>query len=142
MAAPDAHHSTHDTKRSEDVRARISLLSELDEWPATVQRWAAANAVHRAGPGPDRNTEWLLYQTLVGAWPISTERLIAYLDKATKEAKIHTSWIDPKALSRTRSITSCRPSWPMSGLSPIWKAWWPGSAPGLDQLARPEADHL
>jgi (1->4)-alpha-D-glucan 1-alpha-D-glucosylmutase len=88
--------STHDTKRSEDVRARISLLSELDEWPALVRRWAAANAGHRAGPGPDRNTEWLLYQTLVGAWPISAERLIAYLDKATREAKTHTSWIDPK----------------------------------------------
>jgi (1->4)-alpha-D-glucan 1-alpha-D-glucosylmutase len=88
--------STHDTKRSEDVRARISLLSELaDEWVAIVARWAERNVVHRGEAGPDRNTEWLFYQTVVGAWPISTERLITYLDKATKEAKTHTSWTDP-----------------------------------------------
>jgi (1->4)-alpha-D-glucan 1-alpha-D-glucosylmutase len=89
---------THDTKRSEDVRARISLLSEIpDEWAAAVDRWSAMNDRHRTGPWPDRNTEWLLYQTLVGAWPIDTERIVAYMEKATREAKVHTSWVDPVA---------------------------------------------
>src|SRR5262249_5405401 len=88
--------STHDTKRSEDVRARISLLSEIPgEWMATVERWASVNAWHHTGRWPDANAEWLYYQTLVGAWPLSTERAIAYMEKAAKEAKAHTSWVDP-----------------------------------------------
>ncbi len=63
--------STHDTKRSADVRARISLLSELPEaWIAAVRRWAARCEPHKRSGWPDRNTEYLLYQTLVGAWPI------------------------------------------------------------------------
>ena len=62
--------STHDTKRSEDVRARIDLLSEIPaRWGEAVRRWAALNERHRRGGWPDRNTEYLLYQTLVGAWP-------------------------------------------------------------------------
>ncbi|HEX3556971.1 MAG TPA: malto-oligosyltrehalose synthase [Thermoanaerobaculia bacterium] len=85
--------STHDTKRSEDVRLRISLLSEIpEEWAATVRRWCERNSRHRSKSGPDRNAEYLLYQTLVGAWPISAERLTAYLEKAVREAKVHTSW--------------------------------------------------
>jgi (1->4)-alpha-D-glucan 1-alpha-D-glucosylmutase len=89
---------THDTKRSEDVRARVNLLSEIpDVWAATVARWSGLNERHRSGPWPDRNTEWLMYQTLVGAWPIGIDRLAAYLEKATREAKVHTSWIDPAA---------------------------------------------
>jgi (1->4)-alpha-D-glucan 1-alpha-D-glucosylmutase len=85
--------STHDTKRSEDVRARISLLSEIPErWGETVRRWFERNGKHRRGGCPDRNAEYLLYQTLVGAWPISVERVQAYLEKATREAKVHTSW--------------------------------------------------
>jgi (1->4)-alpha-D-glucan 1-alpha-D-glucosylmutase len=85
--------STHDTKRSEDVRARISLLSEIPErWGETVRRWFERNEKHRRGGCPDRNAEYLLYQTLVGAWPISVERLQAYMEKATREAKVHTSW--------------------------------------------------
>jgi (1->4)-alpha-D-glucan 1-alpha-D-glucosylmutase len=85
--------STHDTKRSEDVRARTNLLSEIPgEWAETVGRWSAHNQRH--GP-PDRNTEWLIYQTLVGAWPIETERLQGYLEKAIREAKRYTSWTDP-----------------------------------------------
>jgi (1->4)-alpha-D-glucan 1-alpha-D-glucosylmutase len=88
--------STHDTKRSEDVRARISLLSEIpSEWSAAVVRWSALNASHRRGDFPDKNTEYLLYQTLVGAWPLSPERLIEYTRKAAREAKEHTSWIEP-----------------------------------------------
>jgi (1->4)-alpha-D-glucan 1-alpha-D-glucosylmutase len=90
--------STHDTKRSSDVRARISLLSELPgEWERAVGRWAERNRRHARGGWPDRNTEYLLYQTLVGAWPIDPGRAGAFLQKAAKEAKVHTSWIDPDA---------------------------------------------
>jgi (1->4)-alpha-D-glucan 1-alpha-D-glucosylmutase len=88
--------STHDTKRSEDVRVRISLLSEIPaEWAAAVARWSVLNARHRNGDLPDRKTEYLLYQTLLGAWPISPERLSAYLLKAVREAKERTCWTEP-----------------------------------------------
>lgn len=85
--------TTHDTKRSEDVRARLALLSEIPEqWADAVCRWAGRNKRHRTGEFPDRNTEYLLYQTLVGAWPIDLKRIRAYMEKAVKEAKAHTSW--------------------------------------------------
>jgi (1->4)-alpha-D-glucan 1-alpha-D-glucosylmutase len=88
--------STHDTKRSEDVRARLSVLAEDPAgWASAVTRWRERNAEVRQAPPPDRSTEWLLYQTLVGAWPIDAERLKAYMAKATHEAKVHTSWTDP-----------------------------------------------
>jgi (1->4)-alpha-D-glucan 1-alpha-D-glucosylmutase len=88
--------STHDTKRSEDVRARISLLSEIPrEWGEAVRRWFERNARHRRGEWPDRNAEVLLYQTLVGAWPLSVERAVADMEKAAREAKVHTSWTRP-----------------------------------------------
>jgi (1->4)-alpha-D-glucan 1-alpha-D-glucosylmutase len=90
--------STHDTKRSEDVRARIDLLSEIPAgWAEAVTRWKALNDRHRAGGIPDRNAEYLLYQTLVGAWPLATERAVTYMEKASKEAKAHTSWVDPSS---------------------------------------------
>jgi (1->4)-alpha-D-glucan 1-alpha-D-glucosylmutase len=89
--------STHDTKRSEDVRARLSVLPEIvEEWLAVVERWW--KGVHEMSTGaapPDRNTAWLLLQTLVGAWPLTGARLSDYLEKATREAKEHTSWTDP-----------------------------------------------
>jgi (1->4)-alpha-D-glucan 1-alpha-D-glucosylmutase len=89
--------STHDTKRGEDVRARLCLLSEIPEgWSAAVRRWAATNEPHRRGDWPDKNAEYLLYQTLVGAWPIASERVAAYMEKAAREAKVHTSWTDPR----------------------------------------------
>jgi (1->4)-alpha-D-glucan 1-alpha-D-glucosylmutase len=88
--------STHDTKRSEDVRARLALLSEIPtELAEAVDRWSKANERHRTHGLPDRNAEWLLYQSLVGAHPLPVDRAAAYLEKATKEAKQHTSWIDP-----------------------------------------------
>ncbi len=90
--------STHDTKRSEDVRSRINLLSELPGcWAEAVRRWSAANAKHRSGEAPDRKTEYFLYQTLAGAWPISEERLWNYMRKAVREAKEQTSWVNPNA---------------------------------------------
>ena len=87
--------TTHDTKRSEDVRARISLLSEIPErWAEAVERWSEHNRRHKTDDLPDRNAEYLLYQILVGAWPIDVERATAYMLKATREAKAHTSWTD------------------------------------------------
>jgi (1->4)-alpha-D-glucan 1-alpha-D-glucosylmutase len=90
--------STHDTKRSADVRARIGLLSELpDHWALAVRRWSTMNEAHKAEGLPDRGAEYLLYQTLVGAWPLPADRAVAYMEKAAKEAKEHTSWTRPDA---------------------------------------------
>lgn len=102
--------STHDTKRGEDVRARINVLSEIPaEWGAAVERWSRLNADKKSPVGadlaPDSNDEYLFYQTLVGAWPLESctaeefadfrERMNAYMLKAIKEAKVHTSWVNP-----------------------------------------------
>jgi (1->4)-alpha-D-glucan 1-alpha-D-glucosylmutase len=88
--------STHDTKRSEDVRARIGLLAgSAARWEAAVRRWSERAERHRRGDLPDRSAEYLLYQILVGAWPISPERAAAYMEKAVREAKRHTSWTAP-----------------------------------------------
>ena len=86
---------THDTKRSGDVRARITALSWLvDEWSDHVRGWRQTNAALR-GNAPDANEEYFIYQTLVGAWPLEAARLEAYLVKALREEKSNTSWIDP-----------------------------------------------
>ena len=110
--------STHDTKRSEDVRARLVALSELPvEWETRLQRWMALNRAQRISlPDdrlvPDPNEELLLYQTLLGVWPLEggaserkgfagdawrdfLARLEAYAVKAAREAKLHTSWVNP-----------------------------------------------
>ena len=85
--------STHDTKRSEDVRARIGQLSEIpDRWADAVRRWTAMNVRHKTTTDdgralPDANTEYLLYQTLVGAFPIDSERAAAYMEKATRRGQ-------------------------------------------------------
>jgi len=85
--------STHDTKRAEDVRARLNVLSEIpDRWAQAVRRWAGMNERHRHGNFPDRNAEYLYYQTLVGAWPLSEERAQAYQEKVVREAKEYTNW--------------------------------------------------
>jgi (1->4)-alpha-D-glucan 1-alpha-D-glucosylmutase len=101
--------STHDTKRSEDVRARMVVLSELpDFWRKHLGRWDRLNRLRRrevdGAPAPSRNDEYMLYQTLVGVWPVDAEeqrdpqlaeRLQAYVVKAAREAKRETSWINP-----------------------------------------------
>ncbi len=99
--------STHDTKRSEDVRTRIHVLTEIpDVWEACLTRWSAVNESKKRLVGglavPDRNQEYFLYQTLMGAWPLFkeempdfAERLKAYVIKAAREAKVHTRWISP-----------------------------------------------
>jgi len=82
--------STHDTKRSGDVRARLAVLAEIPaEWAAAVDRWS------RRVPTPDGALGHLLWQTVVGAWPIAADRLHGYLDKACREARTRTSWDDP-----------------------------------------------
>jgi (1->4)-alpha-D-glucan 1-alpha-D-glucosylmutase len=93
--------STHDTKRSEDVRARLYALTEFTaEWADAVREWHDAAAPYRSRDGwPDDATEYLVWQTLVGTWsaegPLSMERLGQYLTKATREAKRQTSWTNP-----------------------------------------------
>lgn len=85
--------TTHDTKRSEDVRARLAVLTEVPgRWRVLLNRWARANSHFKTGPYPDRNTEYFLYQTLIGAWPINKDRLWAYMEKAVREAKEQTNW--------------------------------------------------
>jgi (1->4)-alpha-D-glucan 1-alpha-D-glucosylmutase len=85
--------STHDTKRADDVRARLAVITEDPRrWRFVVNRWARRHAQFKSGPYPDRNTEYFLYQTLVGAWPIAADRLTAYMEKAVREAKQQTSW--------------------------------------------------
>jgi (1->4)-alpha-D-glucan 1-alpha-D-glucosylmutase len=102
--------ATHDTKVGEDVRTRIDVLSELpEEWGREVSRWMRINRTERVivdgDPAPDRNDEYRLYQALLGVWPpeVSTPeaspelivRLQGYMTKSMKEAKLHTSWINP-----------------------------------------------
>jgi len=85
--------STHDTKRSDDVRARMAVLSEMPNvFAKAVKRWSALGKKHRESE-VDRGTEWVLYQTIVGAWPISPDRLKEYMQKAMREAKLKTSWV-------------------------------------------------
>ncbi|QFZ21978.1 malto-oligosyltrehalose synthase [Saccharothrix syringae] len=81
--------STHDTKRSEDVRARLAVLAEIpDEFAGHVRRWTAEH------PIDEPSLNMLAWQSLVGAWPITADRMRAYLDKAAKEAKVRTTWTD------------------------------------------------
>ncbi len=102
--------STHDTKRSEDVRARISVLSEIPgEWRQHIILWAKINRKRKILVNnrqvPDRNEEYLLYQTLIGTWPLGEitddqyeaykVRIKTYMSKAVKEAKVNASWINP-----------------------------------------------
>ena len=124
--------ATHDTKRGEDSRARLYTISEDPRtWSGAVCRWSALNSASRSelsGVVPDRDFEWMFYQSLLGAWPpllrpsdtpgmdALTERLSAFMRKAAREAKLHTSWTAPdepyereldgfvrRALSPTRS---------------------------------------
>jgi (1->4)-alpha-D-glucan 1-alpha-D-glucosylmutase len=105
--------STHDTKRGEDARARINVLSEIpNAWSRALGEWMRINGRNRVklhgAWAPDRNDEYLFYQALVGAWPAEdtespvpgrassdvVDRLVLYMEKAAREAKVHTSWIE------------------------------------------------
>jgi (1->4)-alpha-D-glucan 1-alpha-D-glucosylmutase len=118
--------STHDTKRSEDVRARMVAISEIPElWKRSLQRWRTVNRRWKKdvneSEAPDANEEYLLYQTLLGTWPIASngkpvenvdkeyvERIQAYMTKALNEAKLNTSWIQPNEewLAATRNLVA------------------------------------
>ncbi|GEO09174.1 malto-oligosyltrehalose synthase [Segetibacter aerophilus] len=95
--------STHDTKRGEDVRARLNVLTDLpDEWFAVVKEWQELNKELKEQEAPDANDEYLIYQTLVGAYPMPTQgdddfknRVQEYLQKALREAKTHSNWTTP-----------------------------------------------
>ncbi|MBD1891324.1 malto-oligosyltrehalose synthase [Coleofasciculus sp. FACHB-SPT9] len=99
--------ATHDTKRGEDVRARINVLSEIpDEWEEQVKTWSKINdSKKRRMKGrvfPQKNDEYFFYQTLVGAFPFAesershfVERVKEYVVKAVREAKVHTAWLRP-----------------------------------------------
>ncbi|MBU2851638.1 malto-oligosyltrehalose synthase [Acidithiobacillus ferrivorans] len=99
--------STHDSKRSEDVRARIAVLSEMPKrWQQALQRWQHLNNGKKGridgNSAPDANDEYLIYQTLLGTWPAQetpdadyVERIVAYMRKVVREAKVHSSWINP-----------------------------------------------
>ena len=88
--------STHDTKRSADVRARLGLLAELPQaFQEAAGRWARRNARHKRAGQPDPAAEYLLYQNLVGAWPIDAGRASVFMAKAAREAKLETSWTEP-----------------------------------------------
>ena len=104
--------TTHDTKRSEDTRARITALAEVpDEWATTLDE------LQRLAPMPDAGLANLLWQAVVGAWPISRERIHAYAEKAMREAGEHTDWMSPRrgvrglrARARSTRRTTTRPS--------------------------------
>lgn len=118
--------STHDTKRSEDVRARMIAISEIPElWRRSLQRWRTANRhwkkIVNEAETPAPNEEYLLYQTLLGTWPIAgngapeqnvapeyTQRIQTYMMKALNEAKLNTSWIQPNEewLAATRDFVA------------------------------------
>ncbi len=118
--------ATHDTKRGEDARARIAAISEVPQlWGEAVARWSEANSGLRAESEgqavPDRNTEWLYYQSLLGAWPAYLSasdaaglsslagRMSAFMIKAAREAKLTTSWTHPDEAyeaSLTRFVTA------------------------------------
>jgi (1->4)-alpha-D-glucan 1-alpha-D-glucosylmutase len=126
--------TTHDTKRGEDSRARLNALSELPhEWREGISQWARINSSARTltsgEPVPDRSDEYFYYQALIGAWPAActspdrefVDRIRSYMSKATKESKLHTSWINPaeaydravdtfveKTLAGTRSVPFLR----------------------------------
>lgn len=102
--------STHDTKRSEDIRARLNVLTEMTQpWRTTLEEWVGLNNKHKTAIDdelfPDNNVEYLLYQTLIGCWPLYPmdpsshlqymKRIDEYMLKAVREAKTHTSWINP-----------------------------------------------
>ena len=105
--------STHDTKRQEDVRARLAVLAEMPgEWAAEVARWHERALALAGGRAPEPGTEYLFWQTLAGAWPIGYERAAGYLTKAMREAKTTTSWRRPDRDTRPACSRSPPPRWP------------------------------
>ncbi|HEX4717050.1 MAG TPA: malto-oligosyltrehalose synthase [Thermoleophilaceae bacterium] len=100
---------THDTKRSGDARARVGALAGMgEEWAAHVRRWFDVNGPLRSSGAPDPVEEYFIYQNLIAAWPIEPERLEAYMEKALREAKRNTDWVDQNHDWEHRVKAFCR----------------------------------
>jgi (1->4)-alpha-D-glucan 1-alpha-D-glucosylmutase len=100
---------THDTKRSGDVRARIGALAGMpEEWAEHVRRWFDVNGPLRQDGAPDPIEEYFIYQNLIGAWPIEHGRLEAYMEKALREAKRNTNWVEQNEDWEGRVKAFCR----------------------------------
>ncbi|GAB3181563.1 malto-oligosyltrehalose synthase [Telluribacter humicola] len=123
--------STHDTKRGEDVRTRLNVLTDLpDEWLKTVKEWQKANADLKKNNAPDANDEYLIYQTILGALPMPgededqfTERVQEYLQKALREAKRHSNWTTPNEEYEQATKDFARKLLDQS--NPFWKSFAP-----------------
>ena len=149
--------STHDTKRSEDVRARIDVLSEMSgEWAACAGSLGRTESAHQKVDvdgqlAPDANEEYLLYQTLIGTWPgeVSDEfrrRIREYMQKALAEGKVHTSWINPDAEYEAAVATFIDrildPALSAEFLRRPGRVRRAGRVPRADQFAGPDARPL
>jgi (1->4)-alpha-D-glucan 1-alpha-D-glucosylmutase len=100
---------THDTKRSGDARARIGALAAVaEDWAAAVRRWRELCAPLRQDGAPDAVEEYTIFQTLVGTWPIDPDRLCAYMEKALREGKRNTAWVDGDPEWERRVMGYCR----------------------------------
>jgi (1->4)-alpha-D-glucan 1-alpha-D-glucosylmutase len=127
--------STHDTKRSEDVRARLAVLSELPmEWSELVDALRTATAELRPSI-LDGRTENILWQTLAGTWdedgPIGADRLTEYLTKAVREAKSHTSWTSPDDVYEQAVLDHARQVRDLPGVREVFAGWARRTAPGV-----------
>jgi (1->4)-alpha-D-glucan 1-alpha-D-glucosylmutase len=101
--------STHDTKRSGDARARLGAVAGMaDRWVAGVRRWREACAPLRSAGAPDPVEEYTIFQTLACAWPLEPDRLIAYMEKAMRERKVASNWIEPDAAHEAAVAAYCR----------------------------------
>src|SRR5215218_2066416 len=118
--------STHDTKRSGDARARLGALAGMaDAWVAAVRRWRGLCAPLRSGGAPDAIEEYTIFQTLACAWPIEEERLVAYMEKAMRERKVTTNWIEPDEAHEAAVLDYCRA---LYGHRPFLDDFEPGAA--------------
>ena len=149
MATAEAHWpaamlalSTHDTKRSADVRARLTMLAgDAEGWRASARQLVEALRPHRASEESPTDAEvWLFLQVLVGAWPIDADRLVTYLAKASREAKLRTSWTDPDpghdaALERLARASLDDPSFVALVEATVAPLVEPGQRAALSQLA-------
>jgi (1->4)-alpha-D-glucan 1-alpha-D-glucosylmutase len=127
---------THDAKRSADVRARIAVLSWMpDQWGAFVDQWLALTETLRDGDAPDDIERYFLLQTLVGAWPISAERLERYMQKALREAKRNTSWVAPSAEYEAAVARFCQGLYTERALLDVLEQFVEGVALAGDRVA-------
>ncbi len=106
---------THDAKRSGDIRLRIAALSTMaQEWTTNVERWLELTDGLRSDGAPDDPERYFIFQTLAGAWPIEAERIASYMEKALREAKVHTSWVaenldyEQAVIAFCHSLYACR----------------------------------